>query len=77
MVVCGIIDRLAEPTVALAEAMIVSINENVRANQNLKEIVELYDLVEAERLPILHKLWSPTQNKVEINSEKCDWFERI
>lgn len=63
-----VINRLAEPTIAaLAEAVIISFHRDVRADYNLQKIIIFNNPVELHRFPLLHELWSPFQNEVEIN----------
>lgn len=78
VVICGwVVDRLAEPVVALTEAVIICGHCDVRANRHLEQIVVLYDAVELEGLAFLHELRSPFQHKVEVHGEQGHRLEGV
>lgn len=77
VVFCRVIDGLTQPTVTLAKTVIISLYEDVGTNRDLQKVVVLYYAVKFVRFPILHELWSPIQDKVEVNGENSNGFERI
>ena len=77
VIICGVVYRLTKPTVSLIKAMVISLDEDVRAHRNLKEIITLDDVVKLVRLTIFHELRTQVEHKVEVNGDNCDGLEWI